>query len=140
MQSPAPESYLVTEAMTAAPQKLHLMLVDGAVRYSQRALAQWNQGRNEDAGESLARAQEIVTEMICGLDADAQPELVGKLRSVYLFIFRSLSQAALEHSEERVSTRIPRRPRSSSPPAPRAAATVVVDDAPAEAGGFSLEA
>ena len=37
MPSPAHENYLVTEVMTATPQKLQLMLIEAAIRCAARA-------------------------------------------------------------------------------------------------------
>jgi flagellar secretion chaperone FliS len=99
MHSTARDNYLVTEAMTATPHKLRLMLIDGAIRTGQSARQHRQAGRDEQAGEAIVRCQEIVTELICGLDPTEQPELVSKIRGVYMFVFRKLTAAHVHNDD-----------------------------------------
>lgn len=106
MQPSARDNYLVTEALTATPQKLRLMLIDGAIRFAQIARQHYQAGRGEEAGETIIRCQEIVTELICGLNPTEQPDLVRKIRGVYLFVFRTLTAAHVEHSDDKLAQAI----------------------------------
>jgi len=103
MGTSAGNGYLVTEAMTATPDKLRLMLIDGAIRFGQSARQHWQASRDEQAGEAIIRCQEIVTELICGLNPTEQPELVRKIRGVYMFVFRTLTAAHVEHSDGKLT-------------------------------------
>lgn len=96
------DGYLENEVLSASPAKLHLLLVEGAMRTAEQARHHWREGRQEQAFESLVRAQEIVTEMMGGLNREALPELTGRLAAVYLFIFRALVEAGLRHSEAKL--------------------------------------
>jgi flagellar protein FliS len=89
------EEYLVTEVMTAPPQKLQLMLIEAALRFAAKAKEQWRAGANVEAGESILRCQEIVTQILGGLRPDADRTLAGKISAIYGFIFRSLVAAHL---------------------------------------------
>ncbi len=102
MQSAPCESYLVTEVMTSTPQKLQLMLVEGAIRAIERGRQKWRSGEDERACEALIRAQEIVGQMLDGLDAEIDPELVNKVAAVYLFVFRSIVEANYRHDEKKL--------------------------------------
>ncbi len=95
MQSSASRSYLETEVTTATPQKLHLMLIEGAMRFLERTKAHWQAGENDRAAESLARAQEIVTEMLAALNHQADPGLAKQVASIYVFVFRQMTAAGL---------------------------------------------
>lgn len=106
MSSFSQGSYLETEVMTAPPQKLQLMLIEGAIRCGRQTQAHWKAGRDDQACETLIRAQQIVTELINGLNREAHPELVKKVASVYLFIYRGLVEAGLEHDEEKLDDAI----------------------------------
>lgn len=97
------DHYLVTEVMTATPQKLQLMLIEAALRFGHQALAMWQEGRDDDALESLIRCQQIVTELLCGLNPELNPELVRRVAGVYLFIFRGLTAAQLERDTKRLA-------------------------------------
>ena len=100
MPAQASDNYLVTEVMTAAPQKLQLMLIDGALRFGQKAQQLWHVGRDEEAGEALLRCQQIVSQLMGGLNPEQLPELVRQVAGVYLFIFRALVAAHLNRDEK----------------------------------------
>lgn len=95
MARPGPKDYLKTEVLTATPQKLQLLLLDGALRAIERARQYWQDGNDEDACESLIRAQQIVGELLAGLDGEAAPALARKVAGIYLFAFRRLTEANL---------------------------------------------
>lgn len=99
MTSPR-DSYLENEVLSATPAKLQLMLIEAAMRFAERARGHWQAGQNELACGALIRAQEIVTELTSGLNRDASPGITGRLAAVYMFVFRTLVQANLEHSEK----------------------------------------
>jgi len=102
MTHSATEDYLATEVMTAAPQKLQLMLIEAAIRSAERARQNWRDGNNEAAMEALCHAQKVVSELLSGLNREVDPKLVGKVASVYLFIFRSLAEAGYQHDEKKL--------------------------------------
>ncbi len=97
MPSSARNSYLETEVLTATPQKLQYMLLDAGVRAIQRAKQLWSDGKAEKGSESLIRAQQIVTELLCGLNRDVDAGLAEKVAAIYLFVFRTLMEANLKH-------------------------------------------
>ncbi len=103
MQSTAGNIYLETEVLTATPVKLQLMLIEAAIRFGRQAGTLWEQGEDEAAGEALLRMQKIVGELIAGLNAEKEPELVHKVASVYLFIFRTLTAAHLHRDAEKLN-------------------------------------
>lgn len=103
MNPHARENYLTTEVMTATPQKLQLMLIEAALRLGQQTIDHWEKGEDEAAGDALIRCQQIITELLCGLRPEVDSELVRRVASVYLFIFRSLSMAHLERDAKKVS-------------------------------------
>lgn len=92
--------------MTATPQKRQLMLIDAAIRFIQRTRRHWQAQEDDLACESLIRAQEIVSELISSLNPDAAPDLVKQVAALYLFVFRSLLDASLEHDEEKLDDAI----------------------------------
>ena len=100
MRSSAQDSYLETEVLTATPQKRQLMLIEGAIRFIERARHHWQAEENQEAGEALIRAQQIVTELLAGLNAEIAPDLVKKVAALYLFVFRTLIDANLSRDEK----------------------------------------
>jgi flagellar protein FliS len=105
MNSPhiALRNYLATEVLTAAPHKLQLMLIDGAIRFGQQARELWREGRDDVAGESIIRCQRIVAQLLAGLRRDEHPELARQIGSVYVFVLNSLIAAHLNRDEQKLS-------------------------------------
>ena len=103
MNYAARSDYLTTEVLTAAPQKLRLMLIEAAIRLVHQARRHWDIGQDDVASENLIRCQEIVAELVAGLRAEqTDSDLVRKVAGVYLFIHRSLVAANLERSPEQL--------------------------------------
>ncbi|MEX2137902.1 MAG: flagellar export chaperone FliS [Pirellulales bacterium] len=145
MDANSRQEYLVTEVMTAPPQKLQLMLIDAAIRFAVKAKEQWRTGENAEAGEAVLRCQQIVTEIMAGIRPDADRALAGKISAIYAFVFRCLVAAHLRSDagqlDEAISVLQVEREtwqtlctRLADAPPPAAA------DSPLARTGFSLQA
>ncbi|HEV3345191.1 MAG TPA: flagellar export chaperone FliS [Pirellulales bacterium] len=97
------DQYFENQVFTATPQRLRLMLIDGALQYAHRAAIHWEQGRNYEAGEAIVGCQRIVTELLRGLRADLAPDLVADLAALYNFVFRSLIEAGLKRDPSKLA-------------------------------------
>ena len=97
------QNYLATEVFTAAPQKLQLMLIEGAVRFGQQARALWQQRRDEEAGEAIIRCQEIVAQLLAGLRREEPTELTRRVAGVYVFVLNSLVAAHVNRDEQKLA-------------------------------------
>ena len=102
MNPTARDEYLTTEVLTAAPQKLRLMLIEAALRFGRRAAAHWKNGENEAALDDLIHAQEAVTQLISGLSANLESSLVRQIAAVYAFIYRSLVSAGFHRDPNKL--------------------------------------
>ena len=96
------EQYLATEVFTAPPQKLQLMLIEMAIRQVARAKREWQAGENGEACMSLLHAQQIVDQLIAGVNREASPELADRVLAVYDFIARRLREANTECNEKKL--------------------------------------
>ncbi len=92
MQRPIRASYLETDVMTATPEKLQTMLIDGAIKNLQRGRLLWNDNRDEEACESLIRAQQIIAQILAGFRREVDAELARKVAAIYLFLFRTIGE------------------------------------------------
>ncbi len=97
------EEYLRTQIMSASPQRLHLMMLDGAIRYATQARNAWDAGDRQAVSELLIRSQEIMAEMVAGFKAETDPDLVHKAAGVYLFILRSLVAANVHREFDKLN-------------------------------------
>ena len=67
MHSSAHSAYLEAGVLTATPQKLHLMLVEAALRAAVRAREAWEQEQDAEARAALTHCQKLVGEMLANL-------------------------------------------------------------------------
>ncbi len=102
MESSARDGYLATEVLTAPPQKLQLMMIEGAIRFAAGTRQLWSQQRDHEACESLLRAQETVGQLLASIDREAEPQLTGRAAAVYMFIFRCLLDASLQRDQKKL--------------------------------------
>ncbi len=98
------QQYQTTQFQTASTGELVLLLYDGAVRFLSRAQAALAERRFDDAGTDLVRAQEVVLELLAGLDLERGGALAANLRELYLFIYRTLLEANLRKDPAKVAT------------------------------------
>jgi flagellar protein FliS len=97
------ESYLATEILTATPQKLRLMLIDGAIRAVQTTQRHWQAGQYDEGRLALLRAEGIVAELLGSLNRREESALVKQIESIYWFVLRSLAEANVRHDLEKLS-------------------------------------
>ena len=98
----ASRAYLRSTVLTAPPEQLHLMLVDGAIRFAQRGREAIERKDLEAAFNALERAQRIVLQLSAGLQRDVNPTLVDQMSSLYHFIYRRLIDANLKRDTQAV--------------------------------------
>jgi flagellar protein FliS len=92
LESSVRDAYFETQINTATPQRLRLMLIEGALRDVRRAQAAW-QAADMDAGRAaIDHCREIVAELIAGIRPE-QTQTAKKVLGLYLFIFSALVEA-----------------------------------------------
>ena len=96
------DEYLETQVMTASPHQLHLMVIDGAIRYADQAVKALEQDNIENAHLALNNSRGFVGELISGLDETSAPELVATLKGLFFFVFRNLIEADLNRDAQPV--------------------------------------
>jgi flagellar protein FliS len=86
-------AYLKTQILTARPEQLTLMLLDGAIRFAQRGRQCLDEHNFEGSFEALSRAEQIVMELINSLKPEAAPEICRQQASLYMFVYVRLVEA-----------------------------------------------
>jgi flagellar secretion chaperone FliS len=102
----ATEEYLQSSVMTAPPERLHLLVVEAAIRYARvgrEALAARNYERSFGG---LTKARECVAELISSIQTDPNPELADRLRGLFLFCHNGLVKADLTRTVEPIDDAI----------------------------------
>lgn len=85
------EKYREVQILTASPERLVLLLYEGAIRFLEEARAALDGGDLAKAHERLTRTQDILTELITGLDFSY--EVSSNLYRLYDFFRRRLVEA-----------------------------------------------
>ena len=101
-QNPSANAYLRTQVMTASPERLQLMLYEGAIRFSEHAKQAIADGDIEAAHHNLLRAQRIITELISALRPEVDAALCENMASLHSFVYRCLIQANMERDVQAV--------------------------------------
>jgi flagellar protein FliS len=97
----AQTAYLETHIFTATPQKLRLMLIEGAIRFTQRATDAFQAEQLTEFNELLARARDIATELLATIKADGHP-ITNATRGIYGFILLALAETQLTQEISRL--------------------------------------
>jgi flagellar protein FliS len=87
-------SYLESKVLTAPPQRLHLMLIEGAIRFGRQAEEQLRLGNQAAAAAPLLRTIDIVGELLAGVRS-SQSDTNKKVADLYWFLFRRVSEAKI---------------------------------------------
>jgi flagellar secretion chaperone FliS len=87
--------YLESKVLTAPPHRLHLMLIEGAIRFGRQAEEAIGAGNAAAASAPLLRVLDIVGEMLAAV-RDRKSELNTKLAELYWFIFRRVTEAKIQ--------------------------------------------
>lgn len=96
------DAYIETRVLTADPHMLHLLVVEGALRNAKRAAMALDEGDVANAHVALCDAREFVSELLGGLDEDRMPETVENVRRLFVFVYRRLLQADVDHEAKLV--------------------------------------
>jgi len=91
MTQPSRDQYLESKVNTASQPQLHMMLLDGALRFGNQAKEAWSKKADFSTLEQpLTRMFDIVEELLQGL-ACGEEETSAQLAEQYAFVYRELA-------------------------------------------------
>lgn len=85
-------AYRESSILTAPPERLVVMLYDGARRFLHQAALAMREERRAEADERLRRAEMIIEELLGTLNMEAGGEVAANLQGLYVFFLRQLSE------------------------------------------------
>ncbi len=97
----SPATYKRQSIMTAPPERLVVMLYDGAIRFFVQAAAAMREDARVTASERLDRGEAIVDHLLVTLDMSAG-EIAERLEGIYVFSKRLLLEARMERDADKV--------------------------------------
>ena len=95
-------AYLATSLRTATPQRLAMLLYDGAIQLCRRALVSLEAGQVDVAADALKRAGRIVRQMQASLPDDVESRLRRELWDLCEQLHERLIEADFYHRREAI--------------------------------------
>lgn len=96
------QAYLKNRVLSASPQELRLMLLDGAIKFA-------NQGREgmvtknfEASFNGFTQCREIIIELMTSIRADCDPDIAYRVKSLYSFMYKHLVEGVHEKDLKKV--------------------------------------
>lgn len=86
--------YLETKVLTATPEELRLMLLDGAIKFCRQGRDALAKGDFEGCHSGYSRCRAILIELISSMRVEVDPELCERVGSLYLFLIRELIESS----------------------------------------------
>lgn len=99
----SPQAYRESAVLTAPPERLVVMLYDGARRFLHQAATAMRDGDVPTAHERLRRAERIVEHLLATLDM-SQGEIAERLEAIYAFCLQQLSEARVRQDPAQLET------------------------------------
>lgn len=92
------QTYLKNRVLSASPEDLRLMLLEGAVKYARMGRTGLAERNYEKSYEGIHRCQDILIELVNSLRPEHNPELCDRLSGLYMYLYRRLMDASLERN------------------------------------------
>ena len=90
------KEYLKTKIQTASKEQLVLMLMDGVVRFSEHGRKAIAEKDFEAKQKNLVRSQDIIIELVNGLDHEKGGEIATNLARLYTYAIKRLVDANMK--------------------------------------------
>jgi flagellar protein FliS len=95
-------SYLRTRVLSAQPEELRLMLLDGAVKFLRQGREGLTRKDYEASFNGISQCRDILVELMTSVKPEPDPELAERVRSLYTFLYAELISANLDKNVQRI--------------------------------------
>jgi flagellar protein FliS len=95
--------YLRTRVLTAGPEELRLLLLEGAVKFACQGRDGLARKDFEASYSGISQCRAIVLELLTTIRTDIDPDLMDKVKGIYTFLYQELTTANIEKSVERMN-------------------------------------
>ena len=97
--NPALSTYRRNQVQTNTPERLVLMLYEGAIKFISKSIKSIEEGNVQEANQNLLRSQDIMLELMLGIDFTAG-EIADNFYALYEYMHHKLVQANLKKEKE----------------------------------------
>lgn len=94
--------YLRTRVLTAGPEELRLLLLEGAVKFASQARDGLAAKNYEASYSGVTQCRAIILELLTTIRHDIDPDLMDKVKAIYTFLYSEITTANLEKSVPRM--------------------------------------
>lgn len=94
------KKYKQASVESASREKLLLMLYEGAIKFTKRAIIAIDNGDIATRGENITKAYDIILELMNTLDFKVGGEVAENLEQLYMFITDELTRANITGKKE----------------------------------------
>lgn len=102
--NPYQNTYMQNQVQNAPPEKILVMLYDGAIRFLRQGRLAMEEGDLKGKVEKMSRVINIVTELSNTLDFEQGGEFAENLDSLYWYMIRELTRANARNEPEPLDT------------------------------------
>ena len=100
MQNNPYKAYQKTQVMTAKPEKILLMLYEGAIKFTKLAAVRMREKNIAEKGKYISKSLSIVSELMNTLDHEKGGQIAADLENLYMFIMDKLIEANMNNRVE----------------------------------------
>jgi flagellar protein FliS len=102
----ASNPYFRTKVLTASPEELRLMLIEGAVRFLAEGRDALEVKQFEAMHTALTSARNIIIELTSSLRRDVDPDLCARLDAIYTYVLRLTIEGSFHKNAARLNEAI----------------------------------
>lgn len=95
-------AYLRTRVMSASPEELRLMLLDGAIKFARQGKDGIERKDFEASFNGVSQCRNIIFELLTTIRGDIAPELTDNVKALYTFLYTHLLDASIEKDANKV--------------------------------------
>lgn len=100
MQNNPYKAYQKTQVTTAKPEKILLMLYEGAIKFNKLAILKMKEKNIAEKGKNISKTLAIVSELMNTLDHEKGGQLAADLENLYMFMMDKLIEANMHNKVE----------------------------------------
>ena len=98
--NPYIKQYQKSQLETAPPEKILIMLYNGAINFIKKAQNAFEQSNKTEAHNNILSAEKIIMEFMQTLDMDLGGEMAKNLYSLYSYLYNRLVEANMKNKPE----------------------------------------
>lgn len=98
--------YFRTKVLTASPEELRMLLLDGCVRFLRDGRAGIEARDYEKAYEGCSQAKAIIMELMSCLRPEIAPELCKNLNALYTYVYSLITQGSIDRNTDKIDEAI----------------------------------